>query len=130
MQIVVRDNIFEIDLVNNWVREKYDDMLGLVSDLTGIGDEVDLLIKEAEGKTLIEQKEIGLKIKEKSKELRTVKKEIGTLRNDIIRELIESNELKYDLNFWDRKCDVDDINNFMLTALRKDVAQGGTSKKK
>lgn len=127
MTFEVRGKAFEIELVNNWVRERYQDMLGLISELSAIPDEVDELIKNAEGAD--DKKEIKERIKGLGKKQRVLTASISDIRKEIVQELLETNGYDYDERFWLRSCDVDDMNEFMLGCLKKDV-KGKASKKK
>lgn len=130
MIIEIRERKFDIELANNWCREKYQDMLELIDDLSAIPDDIEELSEGADDKTKDEQREIIKQIRSKSKEQRQLVKEISFIRSEIVRELLESNEIEYDGRFWSKKCDVDDLNDFMLVALGKDVKDRKGSKKK
>lgn len=124
MQIDVRDKSFDITFVNNWCREKYQEMLEYIDEISELPAKYDE-IKDAD-------KDKSVKLKE-LKELNTHQHDLTRLitqvRTDIIKELLDTNGYEYDEKFWKRKTDVDDLNDFMLTCMQKDLSKS-TSKKK
>src|SRR6056297_978211 len=110
MQIEVRDKSFDITFVNNWSREKYQELLEYIdelSDLPGKFDDIDKSEKDRKEKLNTLQHELVRKITD--------------LRFEIIVELLETNNYEYDDKWWKRKTDVEDLNNFMLTCMQKDL---------
>lgn len=125
MNIEIRGQSFNIDLVNNWCLEKYQDLMDIAIKITSFDDEV-REIAESE----IDKKEATELLKAKVKEYRQLSKDSISIRNEILVELLESNGLKYDSNFWMRKCGTNDINKFVTTCIKKDTSESKGSKKK
>jgi len=111
MKIDVRGKSFSIDLVNNWVHTKYTDMSDTIADLQEKADEVQELI----GPTYRKQN------REIRKDVSKLKRQVVEVRQEIVRELLESNGYEYDPRFWDREVNADDINGFVLAAITKDM---------
>jgi len=128
MKIQVRGQSFKIDLVSNWVRKQYTEMVELSAQLqelsftiSGIvGELKDVTEKSQLDEIQVRAEAIKGKIKEKSQEL-------AELRDEIIRELLESNNLDYKAEWWDRNTAPEDINDFLLTCLNKDFTPGKES---
>jgi hypothetical protein len=121
MLIGVRDKEFDITFVNNYCREQYQSMLDSVDELTELPEELDAL---AENDKLEEREKLAA-IRSIRKRQRELVKRIAATRETIVRELLETNDHSYDAKWWSRKTDADDMNNFALTALQKDVKGGG-----
>ena len=130
MKIEVRGQSFDISFVNNWCREKWSDILDLTAELQDMPDETMELIDDARKKTRDERKAINRKIKELNARQREVIREVAAIRFSIVKELLSTNDIDYDHEFWLRKCDNDDINNFVVDALMKDTKELRPSKKK
>ena len=124
MQIEVRDKVFDITFVNNWSREKYQEMLEYIDELSDLPGKFDDIEKS--------EKDRKEKLKE-MKELNTLQHElvrkITDLRFEIIVELLETNNYEYDDKWWKRRTDVEDLNNFMLTCMQKDMSKKASKKK-
>ena len=119
MRMQVRDKSFKIDLVNNYVHELYSEMAGLSFDLSDVSSDVE------EVKTRAEFKELRLGYK-------LIAKQIVELRDQIIKELLESNGYNYDSTWWKRKTSVNDLNEFVLACVKKDestIEKKATEKK-
>jgi hypothetical protein len=124
MKIDVRDQSFDITFVNNYCRERYQDMLTLIDEVSGIPEQYEV-IKDSEDS----DKAKLSKMKELNSKQHELTKSITEIRTEIIKELLETNEYEYDQKFWKRKTDVDDLNDFMLTCMQKDVKGKGSKKK-
>ena len=142
MTITVRDKDFQIELVNNWVTEKYNELFDLASfDGAEYVSTVEDLNKEGlEESEKVETRKEKREIKEKYKELLRiehqkaikVRDDIIKLRQAIIKELLESNGYEYDNDWWLRRASVEDNNDFMTMCLKQDFEPIGStvSKKK
>ena len=124
MKIDVRDQSFDITFVNNYCRERYQDMLTLIDEVSGIPEQYEV-IKDSED---LDKAKLS-KMKELNSKQHELTKSITEIRTEIIKELLETNEYEYDQKFWKRKTDVDDLNDFMLTCMQKDVKGKGSKKK-
>jgi len=85
-----------------------------------VGELKDVTEKSQLDEIQVRAEAIKGKIKEKSQEL-------AELRDEIIRELLESNNLDYKAEWWDRNTAPEDINDFLLTCLNKDFTPGKES---
>lgn len=129
MILEVRRKEFEINFVNNYVHEKYTEMLELVDILSAQPDIIeDLAVegqkKKDEAEDSGDKKEIEkhykAEIQKLSQEVYRVRKDILKIRTEIVQEILESNDIEYDSNFWNKKVSRDDINDFFLECVRKD----------
>jgi len=128
MKIEVRGQSFKIDLVSNWVRKRYTEMVELSAQLQELSFTISGIVGELKDVTEREQldsiqeraESIKGKISEKSQEL-------AEIRDDILRELLESNDLDYVSDWWDKKTGPEDVNDFLLTCLNKDFTPGKES---
>ena len=123
MKFDVRGKVFDITFVNNYVRERYTEMLELVDDLS---DHPDKMSELMEGEDRAEMRHGLRHIKE---EQRRLVREIAEMRADMLNEILTTNDYPYDAEWWKRKTDVDDINNFVFDCIQKDV-KGDKPKKK
>jgi len=141
MQIEVRDKSFDITFVNNWCREQYQELQELIDEITDISAKVDKIssaIKTAEGeeskKLLDDMREHRKRMKEISTEIVGKPKKINRpkqygIRELIVKEIIETNDYDYDEHWWNHNTDVEDVNDFMLTCMQKDLKKSGSKKK-
>jgi hypothetical protein len=60
-------------------------------------------------------------------EINERKNEVLEARQEVIEELLESNGLKYDGDWWDKKTSPEDVNDFLLACLNKDFVPGKDS---
>ena len=118
MRVEVRGNHFDIELVNNYVHEQYSKLTELSYDLVSLADEVGNL----------QLGEIAAGVKRIRAESNVKKAELCRVRDDIVRELLESNGYDFDVDWWKRKTSPDDMNDFMIACVRRDTK--GTVKKK
>lgn len=122
MTLTVRGSDFKIDFVNNYCREKYQAMLEAADELTEIPDR----IKE------VDEQDIGA-AKARFRALRLEQKDlvqkIGSIRQELLTELLVTNGHEFDAHWWLHKTDVDDINRFVVDCIRKDL-RDDTPKKK
>ena len=126
MKLQVRDKEFDITFVNNYVREKYQELVELTEDLQAvINDFRDWLKDES-----LEKKELKEEERRVNKERRELINSVGVLRDDIIREVLETNDYEYDKKWWLHKTTASDTNTFMLDCILKDVEDKNQSKKK
>lgn len=122
----VRDKQFEITFVNNWTRETYQQMLEAVDDLTDLPDEA----AEIGDKKTLDVRDRSRAMKEIQKRQRALVRKIAELRMAMVKELLETNGYEYDERWWSRHTDADDMNDFALGCLQKDVKREGDAKKK
>jgi hypothetical protein len=124
MQLDVRDKSFDITFVNNWCREQYQEMLCLIDEITTIPAQYEeIRNSEKSGKQQLEE------MKTLNTRQHEVTRQVSELRFGIIRELMETNGYEFDERWWKRKTDVDDLNDFMLSCMQKDIKGNGTKKK-
>lgn len=135
MTVQVRSKKFEIDLVSNWVLREYAKLHELSIQLVHL--QVEIAGKAQETADAIQQVDDVEKAQEMQQSIIDMKdkfdekqREIVMLRNDIVRELLESNDIEYDGEWWDRRTGTEDINDFLLTCVNKDVKSDGKRSKK
>lgn len=126
MTFTVRDKQFDVTFVNNWTREAYQQMLEATDDLVGLPDEADEIGENGK----LDPRERVKAIREIQKRQRALVRKIAELRTAMVRELLETNGYEYDEKWWSRKTDADDMNDFALGCLQKDVKREGDPKKK
>jgi hypothetical protein len=117
MKLTVRDKTFKIELVNNYVHELYSELVNLAVDLS------DHMADTTQIKDRATYKEMKI-------QYRALAKESVKTRDDIVKELLESNGIEYDEKWWKRRVGVNDINDFMLTCIQKDQGESKPSTKK
>lgn len=122
MTFDVRGKSFEITFVNNYVREQYNEMLLVTEDLAATPDEVAELPTDDSQPSRKKRRESRLRRRE-------LVRRISDLREDMLRELLETNGYDYDRGWWMHKTDAEDINEFVFSCNQKDV-QSTPSKKK
>lgn len=124
MELVVRDKTFNINFVNNYVREQYQKILELSDEISYLPVEIDEI-----GEKELSKKEFNKRIREVEHKRTCIIKSISETRDSILKELLETNGCEYDEKWWKHKTDVNDINDFVLSCITKDVSDG-TAKKK
>lgn len=125
MVLTVRGKEFKIDFVSNYVQELFQKMVLASFDLVDnekIDDAV-TLSKTDQGKAKAMLREI-----EKSRKLSA--KELLELRTEMIKEIVESNGYEFDAHWWSRRTSPEDVNDFLLACVRKDIPETNKSKKK
>lgn len=125
MELIVRGKTFRIDFVSNYVHEKYSELTELSYDLVKQTDTRE--VQELMSTDMEKAKELSNTLEENRKKYT---KELILLRREIIREIIESNNIEYDEAWWTKKTSPDDINTFMLDCIRKDLSGKKEVKKK
>lgn len=128
VSITVRGEVFKIEFVSNWATVEYYKMNKLITNVTNKSDELSSLMKNVNNGTV--DKDRGLaKIKIISREIEAIGTEdFFEKRYEIIQEILEGNNYKFDKRFWERKCDPNDLNSFLNQCYLKDIDTG--SKKK
>lgn len=116
MTVTIRNRDFEITFVNNYCREKYQEMLETAEDLADLPDQL------AEAKTRAQGKELR-------KQQKALVQKIGAIREEIMKELLTTNGHEYDAHWWLHSTDIDDINEFVVACLHKDLKASGSKKK-
>jgi len=140
MILIVREKEFDIKLVNNFVHEQYTKMVEESGELQCVPDSI--AEAEEEYKEKIEtvdkeqqkalKKEYRDKVKAINSRVSVLVKNLIDTRQDIIKELLESNDYEYDVQWWLRKTDTEDCNDFMNACIKKDFdfSQSNVKKKK
>lgn len=124
MKLDVRGKEFDITFVNNYVREQYQEILSLSDEIGELPDKIDKL----KDKDLL-RNDLKKELRELNRERTELIKKIALIREDIIKEILETNGYDYDKSWWSHKTDANDINDFMLTCVMKDVSKNGSKKK-
>ena len=142
MYITIRNKEFKIELVNNYVRKLYVELTELCEGITDLihemQDELDNY-KDQEDKT--DNKEGALSLhktkrqlykeyreihKKQKTELNTLKHRTVLVRNSILEEILISNNIEFDVKWWDHKADANDINELIEQCFKPN----STTKKK
>jgi len=114
IEIVIRKKTFKISFVSNWVVYQYDKLNSKLTELQSLYDQLQLFPPKDEIQEIVEKiKELG------SNSLNE--------RLDVVKEILEGNDIEYDRKWWERKTDANDISRFITTCVFKDAS---TSKKK
>lgn len=124
MTFDIRGNEFKVTFVNNYVRERYNELLQLVDELSELPEQMEDVAKAED------RGEMRRGFRDIKKEQRRLIREIAEIRHDMLNEILTTNGYEYDPEWWRRKTDVDDINNFVFDCIQKDVKDAPTSKKK
>jgi len=61
---------------------------------------------------------------------RRLVRQIAEIREAMLKELLETNGIDYDEHWWKHGTDVNDINEFVFSAINKDVSKDAPSSKK
>lgn len=120
MLLTLRGKEFEIEFVSNYVHELYSKMRDLSFRQAGIVGEIQ---DSAKSKDIEDVQRL-------TGEVARNNAEILRLRQEILKELIESNDLEYDESWWLRRTGPEDVNDFIVTCLNKDVSLDGSRVKK
>ena len=89
MELTVRGEVFKITLVNNYVHEKYLELMDMVFDIQDVGDDIEKALKDTSAPENTKDK-----IKALSKRAREIRKEMVMIRREI----------------WERACSRTDMN--------------------
>ena len=123
MNIEIKGVTYTIDLVNNWVHEKYSQMslaegafLILAAELQMVGFDKETLSTE--------------KYWEKMEQIREKEKEVSLLREAILKELLVKNGYEYNKEYWDHDAEPKDRKEFIEACIQKDKDIIKQSKKK
>lgn len=120
----IRGETFDITFVNNYVRERYNEMLQLVDELSDLPEQAEDITKE-------DTSEMRRGFRDLKKKQRGLVREITEIRGDMLNEILTTNGREYNAEWWRRKTDVDDVNNFVFDCIQKDITKDTpTSKKK
>jgi len=139
LTLKVREKEFKIGLVNNYIHQLYSDMQSMTTDIQEAAEEMEELrkdfvedsqellkdrkaLRELKKKYLQDRKDARLELKELSVKL------VG-LRDEMLKELCVSNGYEFDQKWWTHKTSVDDINNFIIDCIRKDLKDTANKKK-
>ena len=138
MIIEVRDQEFKIDFINNYVHEKYSELSDFISDLVALYNDITTIAEDQKVKQEeLSLKELMLYNKDKKIEIKNIessakvlKKNIIDLRQEIIKEVLETNKYEYIHEWWLRKTSAEDCNDFMGACIKKDFKPDGSTVKK
>lgn len=135
MIVKVRGKEFRIELVSNYCHRVYDEIVMAVASLTSLN--VELHRKRIEYLEMLEAKKDKKELIEKyandfnkaAEKVEQLKTEILAKRKDIIKELLESNDIEFDFEWWDKRTSQDDWNSFVLSCLDPDRENNPPEKK-
>lgn len=128
LKLDVRGRSFKIDLVSNWVRRRYAEMVEASTRMQELSGEIAGIIEELGKVTEPDQfASIQERADKARAEINERKNEVLEARQEVIEELLESNGLKYDGDWWDKKTGPEDVNDFLLACLNKDFVPGKDS---
>lgn len=129
MIIKVRDKQFKIELVNNYVHRLYNELTEYSEELSEYMNELEDKIKDINAGKLdkVQQRDF---LKDSRKRKKEIKDNLLRVRMEMVEELLTSNGLEYDAKWWERKTAPDDINDFVLSCVQKDLSKGKGSGKK
>lgn len=139
MKIIVRDKTFNIELVNNYSHQLYDEIAkktrALVDNADELEDRKDEFTEEInQAGTIKEKKKIRKEfkdyLKEGEKNRDALKTEIVELRLSYIKEILITNDIEFDDQWWIHKTQPNDMNEFLIKCVNKDVIEGKKSGKK
>lgn len=121
MDFTVRGEKFTIELVNNWVLEKYSEMAETLASTIPKSVEVQQISEENQKETdLAKAQERLKKALEIKAEMNEANQKAVDIRQAILQELLTTNGYEYDIEWWLHKTDPDDINEFILCCVQKD----------
>jgi hypothetical protein len=126
MILAVRGKDFDIGFVNNYCHEKYSELASLALDLQDTKDLTDARKKVEAGDADGAQKAL----RDIDKKRVEITQRIVKLREEILRELVESNGIEFDAEWWKHKASVNDINDFIYESIMKDTEKSTVVKKK
>lgn len=115
IDIEVRNKIFKISFVSNWVIYQYEQHNKNLLALQKLYAELEL----------VPSKE---RMKELADEIQTLGKDVLKNKLEIVEEILISNDLAFDRDWWERRTDAADIHRFLNLCAFKDIDM--TSKKK
>lgn len=134
MVYTVRGKDFKINLINNWVSNEYQKMVKISDDSIALQGKIGKLAKDSvkEGIAEVEAKKIYDEILKLKEDFSSKCDDILILRMEILKEIIVSNDIEYDENWWIRRTSSEDINDFILSCLKDGYEPGedSTIKKK
>ena len=108
IDIIIRKKTFKISFVSNWVIYQYEQLNRKLVKLQELYNSLEKLPNKIE-------------IKKIADEITDMGASLHAERLEIVEELITSNDMKFDLNFWERKTDVSDIMGFINQCAFKDT---------
>jgi hypothetical protein len=127
MDFEIRGQTFKIDFVSNYVIEQYQEVESLAFQLTDLITEVEKLGEKFSDNP--DEKEVWKEAQKIQRRRADIEAQIIPIRREIIKEIIETNGMEYDEKFWTRKTSPNDINEFILSCVRKDLNDKGSKKK-
>ena len=112
----VKGRKFEIDFVNNYIIEMYQDMAAASDKLINNVSNMKSNIIDEEVKNLAEEQ-------------RSLSHQITTLRKKILVELVSTNGYEYDERFWMRSIDHKKVNEFVISVIADSLSDVPKSKR-
>ena len=125
MILTVRGKDFAIDFVSNYVHERYSELTALAIDIQETKDlsTVEAALKDGDAKKAREA------ARELDKRRGEIIQRIVSIREDILKELLDGNGIEFDAEWWSRKTAVDDVNDFIYESVMKDTHKSSVVKK-
>jgi hypothetical protein len=134
MQLELRGELFDIKFVSNYVHNLWTELTKKASE----GQLLTLEIVELQDEIKSKKKPSGERIREIIKEIKNCNAKMHKINEDsskivfdILKNVLESNDLEYNEKWWKHRTSVEDVNDFILFALKKDYdAKRSNVKKK
>lgn len=114
IEIEVSKKKFKISFVSNWVIYQYEQMNKKLAKLQALYNRLELIPPKSEILVIVE-------------EVRELAENSLDDRLEIIKEILEGNDIEFVRKWWERKTDASDINRFIMLCAFKDATN---SKKK
>lgn len=124
MVLTVRGKEFKIDFVSNYVQELFQKMVLASFDLVD-NEKID----EAVALSKTDQVKAKAMLRSIEKERKLSAKDLVELRTEMIKEIVESNGYEYDAHWWSRRTSPEDVNDFLLGCVKKDIPDSKKQKK-
>lgn len=115
LEIEIRDKVFNIGFVSNWVIHEYENLNKRLVSLQELYNKLELFPPKEEIKIIADE----------------IKKIGGNLLNDklaIVEEILISNDIEYDRKWWERKTNTEDVAIFLNKCAFKDTIINGKKK--
>lgn len=111
---------FKISFVSNWVINQYNKMVITINRVNQLRDETQAILNDLKaGRITNEEAEPKLKkLENEGKEI--MESSFFDQRLEIIKEVLESNGHKFNRDWWEKKTEPIDINNFLYYVIHKD----------
>jgi len=139
LKLTVREKVFNIELVNNYVHQLYADLQNKTQMIIEMGGDLDErrkdFLEDAEENITDRKKVRELKRtfraeqKEIKAEMKSLSLDMADVREQMLEELCETNKYPYDAEWWLHQTSTDDVNDFVIDCLKKDVKDAKPKKK-